>query len=679
MMARNHLKRDTWADTDMMYNTGFYKDFYTTMSLEKDKDKPVFCKIKVSDPGNEDFYLSSVDATDKFSKCRFLRDSRRREDSSSVFYQRTIEKQSTGHDEVYHETDHVFCIPIPERCQPAIEQTFLERLNKHEWPMNAISDLENLFREHLYIIPKPDPHNKKEGDLRWRLSFSVIEVELARSLTEIQRRCYRVLKALIKFDVNKGLPEDTDKYPSYYLKTTMFWLIEETLKDFWTIQNLGRQWLTLLDEVIESLEKKHLSHYFVPSYNLLCDKPPSAVSCWKERLKQIRQKPLEAFGKFLSKYKIICSMEDYTMGNVLNAVLEKLDNISCPSAETADILSEIEHLQKVLKYNDDIMNIAAYLRSKVTDYFLSSYNLSDLIKFAYYIEKYNFGSVHILVEVPRGVTVNVSSSPTHLNKKINQYFIWNCYSKYCSKFELIHGLDYTPRWRYSYSYLWSSLAEVTHHIARKFRDYNPEEHLFSTRTAEQFHLIACSIDPLKDLKMGKYVKYANFLYVEKRYKASANLLISVCKKRPQAEYCYFSRLTSEVADTSIKLQMLQQEEVCYSVSSLSYHLLTLSSIKCGLLAEVCIPEGVECTFSGSNLCNNQDNRIDHEEFPSNIRVCGFKKYQLGYQYITSGQLLEAFYWFASVLDEDIVTNKITPYSLKYAAMLYITSRLISHI
>ena len=214
-----------------------------------------------------------------------------------------------------------------------------------------------------------------------------------------------------------------------------------------------------------------------------------------------------------------------------------------------------------------------------------------------------------------------------------------------------------------------------HHIVRKFRDNNPEDHRLSTRAAEQFHLIACSIDPLEDLKTGKYVKYANFLYVEKRYKASANLLISVCKKRPQAEYCYFSRLTSEVADTSIKLQMLQQEEVYYSVSSLSYHLLTLSSIKCG----VCIPEEVECTFAGLNLCNNQDNRIDHEKFRSNIRDCGFKKYQLGYQYITSGQLLEAFYWFASVLDEDIVTNKITPYSLKYAAMLYITARLISHI
>ena len=47
--------KDTWADTDMMYNTGFYKDFYKTMSLEKDKDKPVFCKVKISDPGNEDF------------------------------------------------------------------------------------------------------------------------------------------------------------------------------------------------------------------------------------------------------------------------------------------------------------------------------------------------------------------------------------------------------------------------------------------------------------------------------------------------------------------------------------------------------------------------------------------------------------------------------------------------
>ena len=326
-----------------------------------------------------------------------MRDSRKKGDSSSVFYQHTIEKESKGHDEVYHETDHVFCIPVPVRCQHAFKHTFLQRLNKHKWPMNAVSDLENLFREHLYIIPKPDPHNKKEGDLRWRLSFSVIEVELARSLTEIHRRCYRVIKAMIKFDVNKGLPEDTDKYPSYYLKTTMFWLIENNPKDSWTIQNLGGQWLTLLDKVIESLEKKHLPHYFVPSHNLLCDKPPSAISCWKERLKQIRQKPLEAFRKFLAKYKIIGSLEDSTMGNALNKVLDKLNNISCLFAETADCLRQ--QVQKVQNYLYEI-KIATDLQ---TIYFLSSYNLSDLMKFAYYIEIYYFESVHILVGLPYGV------------------------------------------------------------------------------------------------------------------------------------------------------------------------------------------------------------------------------------------------------------------------------------
>ena len=713
----NLSTESTFADTDRMKDIGMFKKFYKTMSLEIDDKAPVFCKIKygtpvVTGPGITGPYLNSAYAVREFrtfiSEQGFFQDSKFikqkfTEDNSSSAYS-TCLIDERGESTLYDNIDYVFCIPISEKSEPTIKvkQTFLERVNKgkHYWPLNSVKDLGNLLSEQLYVIPKPDP-NSKNGDLRWRLSFSVIEVELARSLNEIQRRCYRVLKALIKFNVNEGLQEDR-KFPSYFLKTLFFWFCENSSEESWTAQNLGKLWLKFLDSVIESLENKKLSHYFVPAYNLLSDKPQCAIEHWLQRLKEIRKNPLEAFEIFWSKYKIPCLMEDFSLGDIFYKIIKDLKSYI--------VNAQRQQLGKVQQSNE-FMNIASELQSKITAHFLSSYNLGDLKRFKYFYFKYNN---EILTKLQRKVTYNQLSSDElrHLSLRIGlcicatvENFIWKCYKNRIQFFCVSDKSKYRCKeWRYSYSYLWTSLAEVTHHIVRKFRDNIPENDLFSTQTAEQFHLIACSIE---DNNLNKLAKYANYLYVEKQYETSANLLISSCQKWPEFQRCYFSRLTCEVADVSFKLQMLHQEEVWYSESSFSYHLLKLCYTQCRVLEEVYLPERVEHPHLGSKLCkildkeNNNENsqidqsqidqsqidqsqidrsqidrsQIDRSQFDS--QLCVYKKYQLGFQYISSGQLLEAFHCFAGISDEEIVQKYIKPFSLKYAAMLYITSRLIS--
>ena len=180
--------------------------------------------------------------------------------------------------------------------------------------MKSVTDLDELLTEHVYAVPKPYK-NSETGDLRWRLSFSVIEVELARSLNDIQRRCYRVLKALIKFNVNGEYLKENENFPSYYLKTLMFWLCEQTFEDSWKIPNLGRHWLTLLDNIMESRKKRKLPHYFVSSYSLLDDRPRRIINIWLEKFKQIRKNPFEAFTEFW-KNRIL--FEGSTWGQILS-------------------------------------------------------------------------------------------------------------------------------------------------------------------------------------------------------------------------------------------------------------------------------------------------------------------------------------------------------------------------
>lgn len=77
--------------------------------------------------------------------------------------------------------------------------------------------------------------------LEWRLSFSLAEILLARSLTAVQRQCYLLVKNLIK-DLKCNV------IPSYYIKCSFFWLLEDTETNVWRSSNLGNCVLMALNK-----------------------------------------------------------------------------------------------------------------------------------------------------------------------------------------------------------------------------------------------------------------------------------------------------------------------------------------------------------------------------------------------------------------------------------------------
>ena len=295
-------------DQDTMFNPGL-SDTYVNMSLKMDKDRPVLCRIKHGRPTcmsqiemgfpemEKGSFLNSV-AVKQWFEYYLIKIHKNLSTYDFTFQQHFSSPGFSSSNLQNEQYDHVLCIKV--NFEHKLKLKFKERLHKDKWPMKSVTDLDELLSEHVYAVPKPHK-NSETGDLRWRLSFSVIEVKLAWSLTDIQRRCYRVLKALIKFNVNEEYLKENEKFLSYYLKTSMFWICEQTFEDSWKIPNLGRHWLTLLENIIESLEKRKLPHYFISSYNLLDDKPIRIINNWLEKFKQIRKNPFEAFTKFWKK------------------------------------------------------------------------------------------------------------------------------------------------------------------------------------------------------------------------------------------------------------------------------------------------------------------------------------------------------------------------------------------
>ena len=448
----------------------------------------------------------------------------------------------------------------------------------------------------------------------------------------------------------------------------MFWLMEKTTKDSWTIHNLGRQWLTLLDKVIESLEKRNLPHYFVPSYNLLCDKPPSAINCWKKRLKQIRKKPLKAFTKFISKYELVDNQETYNGRSDLN----ELDKILSPIADIKansgrgkfdDMYLKLARLQELVKHKVEILKSTIWLKITCSNYLLFSYNLGDFLQ----LQK----------------VIPVIQMSQFKNAQSDEQLIWKNYQYLFTV--LSRDLKKTHiRIPFLYDYhcrCWSFSAELIHHMFLKYKDEVPYKdlRLFSTRTAERFHLIACACFQRTEEEYfsHQYVRYMNYLRVQKQYEDSVRMSILHCTRYPYAKYCYFSRHTSEVLNISIRLQMAMQDESCFSPAFLSFHFLTCCYMEAGVLAEVCFPEGNENPLTGSILIRINEVHSKEEYIRSVHKTTGKKKILLGYQFLLSGDLKRAYHCFASVTENEILNEYRLPFGIKNTAMLYLTARLIS--
>ena len=629
---------------DTMVDFGWFESIYNFISLEME-NRPVFCRIKLNIPdgfpvdllGRKGSYLSSEilnkESRNAFSTTITQSAYTRRinptyqedQDFLGIPAFATLYYDESRIGSIYIRNDFVFCLPVS--CSEEIEKNFLRRVKKSSWPWNHLKDLDKIFSERVYVVPKPYEHSET-GDLRWRLSFSVLEVQLARSLTEIQRRCFRVMKAIIKFDINENLSEK-EKYPSYFLKTTMFWFCEKTTEDAWKIENLGSRWLNLLEQCIENLEKKKLPHYFVPAYNLLDDKPPNTMKKWLKRFREIRQKPFEAFSKFWSKYAI------YEMNGIwgfeLSAILEHLNLIYSQVTDPSNFKSGYLRYVQLQQYNTEAKICAACLRVFIAKYQLTQYSLVDFLKFVKHYPE----------------TQSWVDNPHRLSQV---ELIWSYYSRLLV---MSSESDEIPDWL-------TSLAEVTHHMVLKDGDNVPDRGLFNKETSERFHLMACSVRAPQNRNSGKFVKYANYLRVEKRYEDAVNVLMFVCQTPPSTHYCYFNSITSEVLDVCLKLELALQDEIGHSQKYIAYHFLTCCYIQAGVLAEVCIPE---------DIYSNIRSMASHEPF------LAVKKILLGFQYILCGQMLEALFWFNSISDMELAHDNL-PKDIKYVAMMYIVARIV---
>ncbi|KAL3881792.1 hypothetical protein ACJMK2_028184 [Sinanodonta woodiana] len=166
------------------------------------------------------------------------------------------------------------------KCEwPEVANEWVERDRKFNWPTQEI--VNEIKKTGCNLVPVGYA-NSGTKELEWRFSFSKAEWVIIWSFNATQIACIDIMKLL--FD-NCISPKFPDLFPSYFIKTTMFWLIEETDCNFWKPQNLFVCLDKLLLNIISCLDQKRIRNYFIPENNMMDAKSPEELAKLHEELK----------------------------------------------------------------------------------------------------------------------------------------------------------------------------------------------------------------------------------------------------------------------------------------------------------------------------------------------------------------------------------------------------------
>ena len=154
--------------------------------------------------------------------------------------------------------DHVFCLRLlwwPE------EESFLSRRRVTDFPPAATR--RDICRFGVHLVPTGRPGSDTE-QLEYRVSFSRAEVVTVRHLSPVQHATVTTVKGMKNSLKSTGVEPGLK---SYYIKTTVLWLVQDQPSDRWTgVTDCVHM---VLDWLEQHLKAGNLPCFFCPAINLL--------------------------------------------------------------------------------------------------------------------------------------------------------------------------------------------------------------------------------------------------------------------------------------------------------------------------------------------------------------------------------------------------------------------------
>ncbi|XP_062582351.1 uncharacterized protein LOC134244092 [Saccostrea cucullata] len=149
---------------------------------------------------------------------------------------------------------------------PKLLGSWVDRCQRHTWP--PVPVLEIILKNECHCVPIGSKVNVTSNELEWRLSFSQAEQQLVCTMNHTQFLCYGLLKIFLKEIINC---RENELLCSYYMKTTMFWMMQSG-QVTWCPTNLLDCFWNCLKYLIHCVYCGVFPNFFIPQNNMFRNK-----------------------------------------------------------------------------------------------------------------------------------------------------------------------------------------------------------------------------------------------------------------------------------------------------------------------------------------------------------------------------------------------------------------------
>ncbi|XP_078321985.1 uncharacterized protein LOC111112408 [Crassostrea virginica] len=139
----------------------------------------------------------------------------------------------------------------------------------HSWPDMEV--IHEIVRNGCHFVPIGHPQGLHEHE-EWRISFSLTEHKLVRSMNHCQFLTYGLLKIFLKEVIDEQSEETNKLLCSYHMKTVIFWVIQQNAVPLWCPQNLLAGFWVCFKLLLKWVYEGVCPNFFIPENNLFQSK-----------------------------------------------------------------------------------------------------------------------------------------------------------------------------------------------------------------------------------------------------------------------------------------------------------------------------------------------------------------------------------------------------------------------
>jgi hypothetical protein len=168
------------------------------------------------------------------------------------------------HNYTYQSIEYDVALCFHSRHWPLPALPWVERCLTRGWPSRSV--LQTIIDDGFHLVPIASRLTNENSDLEWRISFSQAEQKLVSAMDHCQFLCYGIMKIILKEVICDKL------LCSYFMKTIIFWRIQENFSTPWVPSILLRQVWFCFKYLVQCVYTGCLPNFFIPENNMFAGK-----------------------------------------------------------------------------------------------------------------------------------------------------------------------------------------------------------------------------------------------------------------------------------------------------------------------------------------------------------------------------------------------------------------------